>query len=151
MGLTVTVSKPQCPHAKGSAEGTHNGAHASVNVDWLVDTGADICSVWADVGAAFDSTSCSGLSASSTSGSGGFQVVQGITAVFEVEDRDGNTRTLRSSGYVAIKSGNTQSNLLGMQQLAAAGAEVRWDPARTTGMLLRTPGFGSAATARGAN
>ena len=98
-----------------------------------MDTGADISVLHNAIGNSFDVTPLA-LSASPTTGGGGIQVVKGIDAEFAVYDSSG-MRTVRASGYTGIKSGNTGSNLLGMNHVQAVGARVVWDPSTGQGTL----------------
>ena len=104
-------------------------------MDWLIDTGADYATVWHSVGNSFDVVNTIGVSASPTTGGGGIQVVTGITTEFQVEDSHGASQTKQSSKYVAIKSNDAKSNILGMEQLADVGASVTWDPSARQGTL----------------
>jgi hypothetical protein len=123
------------PFQDGRVLGQQNGAPAATNVEWLVDTGADIVALWDSVGSLFDVVQSIGASASPTTGGGGIQVVTGIQAEFNVEDATGNATTASASGYVGIKSNNAGNNVLGVEQLADAGATVEWDPKLRTGSL----------------
>jgi hypothetical protein len=129
-GLTGSV----CPNQQGKARGAKSGASVVQNVEWLVDTGADISAVWNSIGAVFHVTSI-GATASGTTGGGGIQIVTGIIAEFEAEDASGNVHPVQGGPHMGIKSGNTGSNILGMDSLDAAGARVSWDPRSGAGLL----------------
>jgi hypothetical protein len=136
MNLTASSGKSsRRPHQTGRALGRKSGLPTAIQVDWLIDTGADYVTVQHSVGNSFDTVNAIGVTASPTTGGGGMQVVTGITTEFEVEDGSGVSHTKQSSKYVAIKSNNAKSNILGMEQLADAGASVRWDPSNKQGAL----------------
>lgn len=105
-----------------------------MSVEWLIDTGADIGVVRKAVGDQFDLIA-TGASASPTTGGGGILVRTGLQAEFEAEDRSGVHHKLRVSEPVAVKSNNSSSDILGMDQLAAVAVEVTWNPAAQTGTL----------------
>ena len=123
------------PFQAGRVLGDENGVRVAENVEWLVDTGADIVAVWDRVGSRFDAVQAVGATASPTTGGGGMQVVTGIDAEFLVEDASGKMITRQVSGFVAVKSNNAASNVLGVAQLATAGARVEWDPSARSGSL----------------
>jgi hypothetical protein len=135
LGPPSTGGLTRRPFQSGQARGYLRGAPNSVTVEWLVDTGADIATVWDSVGSQFDRTRSIGFSAKPTTGGGGIQVVDGIEVEFSVEDAAGNPTTLVVGGMVAVKSNDATNNLLGMEQLAAAGASVEWDPSGRAGTL----------------
>lgn len=110
-----------------------DGGWKEVPVKWLVDTGAEITTVRNIVGRDLQGES-SGLTAGPTTGGGGIQVFSGLAAQFEVEEPAG-TSVVEVEGYVGIKRGDTGSNVLGMHQLAKAGASISWDPSTGVGTL----------------
>jgi hypothetical protein len=134
LGQSSSGSRPNCPFQQGAASGTKSGASVRINVEYLIDTGADIATVRAATGSQFD-VNTTAFSASPTTGGGGMQVVTGINTLFTVEDSSGNTLQASSSRYVAIKSANTGSDILGMAQIADVQAEVQWDPTKKSGSL----------------
>jgi hypothetical protein len=125
----------QRPFQGGQVLGARAGAAVQMNVDWLADTGAEITTILHGVGAAFDSQPV-GVSASPTTGGGQIQVVTGLTVEFTARDRAGRTHQVFAQGYIGIKPANTSENLLGMQQLAMAGARIEWDPLLGIGELV---------------
>ena len=74
----------------------------SVDVTWVVDTGAALATVRDCVGRQFGYQPIEGLSAGSTTG-GSMIVVSGLQAEFSVEDQKGRLRAVRSDRYMAIK------------------------------------------------
>lgn len=130
-----TGSSPGCPWHSGEASGTTPaGAPLSLPIEWLVDTGAEICALQHKLGAQF-SYSTLALKATGTTGGPAISVVRGIDVRFTVEDATGNSRLVQTSGRVAVKSNDAGSNLLGMEQIKSVSAEVRWDPTSGTGSL----------------
>jgi hypothetical protein len=112
-------------------------------VEWLVDTGADVGVVQKQVGDLFDTVVVTALSASPTTGSTGIAMVTGIAAQFDLELPDdllGSQKVSTpfiTSTPVGIKSDNRGSNLIGEDQLAEASACVFWDPNMRLGRLFR--------------
>jgi hypothetical protein len=109
---------------------------AARDVEWVIDTGADITVVRNSVCSGFDVTPRA-LSASSTTGGRDIQVVTGLVAEFDVEDISKNQRRIRADGYIGIKPNDANSDLLGMKQLADADVTVSWNPAIQKGSLSR--------------
>lgn len=112
-----------------------DGASFSVNVTWMVDTGADLATVRDKVGRQFRYTQSFAATASPTTGGGGILVVSGLEAEFSVKDQWGNDTTVVSNQLIGVKSGNSGSDLLGMEQLAHVQAEVQWSPSAGQGEL----------------
>lgn len=126
----------QRPFQRGRIIGKRGGADFAVEVDWLIDTGAEISTVWDSVGAAFDTQVAVGVTASPTTGGGGIQVVTGLTAEFTgFEGAFASARQLQARGLFGIKDTDASDNLLGMEQIALAGATIVWDPERRRGWL----------------
>jgi hypothetical protein len=123
------------PFQAGRVLGDQQGVSTATTVEWLVDTGADIVTLWDSVGSPYDVVHSVGASASPTTGGGGIQVVTGIDAEFDVEDATGNSKTVTVAGFVGIKSNNAGHNLLGVEQLTGAGATVEWDPTLRQGSI----------------
>ena len=146
LGPAQSGVKPDCPFQQGSAHGTKNSIPVQQAIEWLIDTGAEIAVVRANVGSQFDVVSA-GFSASPTTGGGGIQVVTGVDVCFTVEDPSGAAHQVVSSRYVGIKSQNAGSNLIGMAQIADVQAEVRWDPG-TKCVALRVPAPAVSSRAR---
>lgn len=136
LGASSFAADSICPFQNGKVVGSKGGSHVERNVEWLVDSGAEIATIWNSVGAAFDASRAVGVTASPTTGGGGIQVVIGPVVQFSARDGTGNMRVLRAAGYIGIKSADTLNNLLGMQQLAQAGARLEWDPSKRTGQIL---------------
>jgi hypothetical protein len=141
----------QRPHQQGRALGTKAGAPVQLSVEWLVDTGADVGGVHQAVGNSFDLVATA-ASASPTTGGGGMIVKTGLQVEFTAEDAAGAAHTILASQAVAVKSNNSGSNVIGVDQLAGAGVTVDWDAAAQTGTLeIKTPPpAGSAATSTSA-
>jgi hypothetical protein len=126
----------QRPHQWGLAKGLDEvGDIIEADVEWLVDTGADVGVMQQQVGELFQSTTIEGLSASPTIGEGAIEMVTGIEVGIEVEDPGGATETRWTTRPVGIKSTNEGSNIVGMDQLAEVDAAVEWDPLRQQGRL----------------
>lgn len=146
---TLSTQVNRRPFQAGRLLGTKYGAPVQAEIDWLVDTGAEIATVRQSLGTQFD-TSSTGLTASPTTGGGGLQVVTGLTAEFTVEDAAQRAqRVVQSTTHVAIKSTNACRDLLGMEQVADVDADVRWDPLAGTGDLVvrsSSPSSGGAGT-----
>src|SRR5262245_55964887 len=115
------------PHQQGRAEGTKRRRAVSVAVEWLIDTGAQISTITAGTAANFDLKQTGG-SASATTGGGGIIVKSGLQTHFEVFDRQGNPQPKSFQRNVGVKQANTGSDILGVDQIGAAGAQVEWDP-----------------------
>lgn len=122
------------PHQPGKAEGTKNGLRVSIAVEWLIDTGAEISTITAGTATNFDLTATGG-SASATTGGGGILVNSGLQTRFEVLDQKGNTQHVTFQRNVGVKQTNTGSDILGVDQIGAAGAQVEWDPTAKLGRL----------------
>jgi hypothetical protein len=123
------------PHQDGHASGTKSGAPVRIAIEWMVDTGADITTVRNATGAKFDLTA-TGASASPTTGGGGILVYTGLAAEFMAEDRtSGSTYPITSMQPVGVKSGNTGSEILGMDALSSNAVDVEWSPAARLGTL----------------
>jgi hypothetical protein len=134
IGPPAGTTSSICPYQQGKARGRRFGLHVARDVEWLIDTGADISAVWNSIGAAFDVKSI-GATASGTTGGGGIQIVTGIVAEFQAEDSSGRAHTVSGGRHMGIKSGDTGSNIFGMDSMAAAGATVSWDPNGGAGLL----------------
>jgi hypothetical protein len=136
MNLGPPAAKPssQRPYQPGNASGTKAGAPVRVAVEWMVDTGAEIGTVTKRIGDSFDLVATA-ASASPTTGGGGILVKTGMVAEFMAEDNAGTQQALSSSSAVGVKSNNSGSEILGVDQLAALAVEVEWDPARRRGTL----------------
>lgn len=122
------------PHQSGQARGNKRGLPVSVNVEWMVDTGAELSVVTKAVGARFKLTPAGG-SASGTTGGGGIIVKSGMEVVFEVFDPGGSAVAITSSLDVGVKPNNDGSEILGVDQIDYAGAIIEWDPGTLTGRL----------------
>jgi hypothetical protein len=119
-----------------------------IAIEWMVDTGADLATVRNATGARFDLTATGG-SASPTTGGGGILVYTGITVEFTAEDRrSGAARPMASTQPVGVKSGNTGSEVLGMDALSSNAVDIEWSPSARLGTLwtVSTPA-GSAPAA----
>jgi hypothetical protein len=124
------------PFQQGHVEGVRNQLPVTVAIEWLVDTGANISALTWSKAALFDLTTTAGL-ASATTGPRGIPLASGVTMVFTVLDSTGVNQQVRCSLPVAIKPSDTGSDILGMDQLAAVNAKVRWDPVALDGDLYR--------------
>ena len=133
--LQAPTPRSRRPSSPGAALGRKSGTNVREPVTWIVDTGADISVVKKSVGDRFDYARVRGLSASPTTGRGGIIVVSGITTEFEVTDGLGTRKSTSSSKNVGVKSSDSGSNLLGMEQIADAKAELLWNPGTRSGSL----------------
>lgn len=124
------------PHAWGEASGPKHGKRVTRTVEWLFDTGADVTVVQKALGACFDLVA-TGASASPTTGRRAILMKKGLTVTVTVEDGSGARTASSTSVDVGVKRDNAGSNLVGMDQLAAVGAVLEWNPAKRTGRLLR--------------
>jgi len=125
------------PHIWGEASGlcAPHGLHTvSCQVEWLIDTGADVGVVQKQLGDVFTKVT-TGLSASPTTGGRGIQMVTGIDVTFTVEDPTGSPVSVTTRCPIGVKSDNSGSNLIGMDQVADVSAQVQWSPAPQSGKL----------------
>ena len=138
MNLGPSKSDPASrrPFQAGRALGPQGASIVAEDVEWLVDTGADIAALWDSVGSQFPDAKPIAATASPTTGSETMQVFEGIVAEFETEDRVGAAAKVRADGRVAVKLDDSGHNILGAEQLANAGARVAWDPGARRGRLL---------------
>lgn len=135
LGPPVRANRSLRPHQLGRVCGKRNGIRHEVTVEWLVDTGADLTVVRADVGTQFDARPV-GLTAAGTTGGGGIQVVTGLSAEFSVLHPIRGSQRVLAHRYVGVKSNNAGSNLLGMEHLAEVGARIIWSPRYARGALM---------------
>lgn len=152
MNLGPPAANPgsERPHQDGHASGTKSGAPVRIAIEWMVDTGSDITTVLNATGAKFDLTA-TGASASPTTGGGGILVYTGLAAEFTAEDRtSGTAYPMTSMQPLGVKSGNTGSEILGMDALSSNAVEVEWRPAARLGTLwIVPPSFAKAPTGSG--
>ena len=117
----------------GYVDGYKNGSAVSKMVEWLVDTGASVSVVTKNVGDLFDLTP-TGASANATTGGAGIMMNTGLSVEFTVRNPAGNDFVHQSATLdVGKKPDNSGSEVLGMDQVAAVGAGVVWDPKSGTG------------------
>jgi hypothetical protein len=124
----------QRPHQWGKAKGKKSSSPVEEDIEWLIDTGADIAAVTKDVGDKFDLTATAG-SASATTGGAGMLIKSGLTVEFEVLDHNDKPQTVQNTLDVAVKPDNSNSEILGMDQIAKPKAIVEWDPEAQSGRL----------------
>jgi len=127
------------PFHSGQVSGTKSSVPVSQALEWLIDTGAQISVVHSSTGALFDlgPSTLAGASARATTGSTGIALHSGLTVEFDVLQRSGATRPVACSALdVGIKSNNSGSEILGMDQLEAERASVHWNPVRGDGNIL---------------
>ncbi|MGQ0682030.1 hypothetical protein [Bradyrhizobium sp.] len=122
------------PHQSGQAKGMKHGNPVAVNVEWMVDTGAELSVVTNSVESNFDLTPVGG-SASGTTGGGGIIIKSGMEVEFEVFDPSGNKVSITSNLDVGVKPNNAGSEILGVDQIDHAGAIIEWDPGTLAGRL----------------
>jgi hypothetical protein len=124
------------PFQHGLVEGVKNLQPVVVAVEWLVDTGASISALTSSKAAQFDLTPVVGTALPTTGGSG-IPIMSGVTMVFTVLDPTGVNQQVRCALPVAVKPTDSGSDILGMDQLAAVNAKVRWDPAALDGDIYQ--------------
>jgi hypothetical protein len=95
--------------------------------EWLIDTGATISAITKSNADQFDRIPLGGA-ASGTTGGRGMLIKAGLTMVFTVLKPSGVNQQVRCSLPVAVKPNDKGSEILGMDQVAAVQAKVRWDP-----------------------
>ena len=61
-----------------------------------------------------------------TSGPIGIAIYSGIDVEFEAQDQSGSMVSVLARGFIGVKSADTGSNLLGMQEISAVGGTVIW-------------------------
>jgi hypothetical protein len=122
------------PHQDGKIEGTKSGSPVTVNVEWLVDTGAEVCAISNSNANQFDLVSAAG-SASATTGGGGIVMMSGVSTVFEMFDANNNPQQVKCSHKIGVKPNNQGSEILGMDRIAYVSAVVEWDPTSRKGRL----------------
>jgi hypothetical protein len=138
--MTLTAQgRKRRPQQRGRLVGVNalTGDEFSVDVTWLIDTGAAIASVRDCVGRQFGYQPVVGATASSTTGDFVGIVVTGLEAEFTVVGRLGRQQTVRSrpGRYTTIKHNDGGSDSLGMLQLADVSATVHWDPHSEIGSM----------------
>lgn len=124
------------PHQTGHVAGRKSGTHVRFEIEWMIDTGADIGVVRKIVGDKFDLVATA-ASASPTNGGGGILIKQGLQVEFTAEDSVGIPRAMRSALPVGVKSSNAGSDIIGMDQLATLNVEVNWSPNSRVGTLKK--------------
>lgn len=126
--------KSRRPTQPGYLLGERAGQIVWQPAEWVVDTGAEITTVRADLGRQCE-TKAEAWSASPTTGVEEIRVVTGLAVEFEVQRTLWGRRRVKVAGYFGIKPDNGGSELLGMQQLAKAGSALSWNPRARTGKL----------------
>lgn len=135
LGPPAANTLSERPHQNGHASGMKSGAPVRIAIEWMVDTGADITTVRNTTGAKFDLLA-TGASASPTTGGGGILIYTGLAAEFMAEDRaSGTASPMTSTQPVGVKSGNTGSEILGMDALSINAVDIEWSPAVRQGTL----------------
>jgi hypothetical protein len=115
----------------------------------MVDSGADIGVVRSSVGNQLALTA-TGVSASPTTGGGGIIIKTGLQVGFSAEDPHGASVTIADTAPVGVKSNNSGSDIIGVDQLAAHAVSLEWDAAARTGKLtVQTPAASSAVGPKG--
>jgi hypothetical protein len=128
------ISGDPRPHQKGSAEGYKWGLRVTSNLEWLIDTGAQLSVVTDGTGASFDLKPVGG-SASGTTGGGGIIVKSGLETVFEMFDTAGLAQAVGCSLDVGVKPNNAGGEIIGMDRVKHVGAAIEWDPGSGLGRL----------------
>lgn len=134
LGPPAAAPNSRRPHTVGEVSGTKHGVPVDVGIEWLVDTGADVGVVQKSVGDRFDLIP-TGASASPTAGRTAILMCRGLTVGFDAEDPSGTLVRRASARDVGVKSADTGSNLIGVDQLADAGVTLGWDPVARSGGL----------------
>ena len=106
----------------------------TVNVEWLVDTGAEVSAITNHNANQFDLVSVAG-SVSATTGGGGIVIMSGVSTVFEMFDVLSNPQQMKCSRKIGVKPNNYGSEILGMDRVAHVSAVVEWDPTSRKGRL----------------
>jgi hypothetical protein len=122
------------PHQDGKIEGTKHGSSVTIDVEWLVDTGAEVSAITNSNANQFDLVSVAG-SASATTGGGGIVMMSGVSTVFEMLDVHSNPQQVKCSLKIGVKPNNHGSEILGMDRAAYVSAVVEWDPTSRKGRL----------------
>lgn len=133
LGPPASNALEERPHQGGHARGRKRGSPVSTSVEWMVDTGADIGTIQKSIGDQFDLTMTAATATATTGGV--ISIKSGLEVEFQAEDSVGTSHVLRSPKPVAVKPGNTGSNIIGMDQLSALSVEVEWKPAARKGTL----------------
>lgn len=134
LGPPAKKSANERPYQLGKAKGKKAGAVVEVDVEWLIDTGADISTIRKSTADKFDLTATAG-SASGTTGGGGMLIKSGLTMKFRILDQNDKDQQVECSLDVAVKHNDAGSDILGMDQIAEVEAEIQWDPKGKAGRL----------------
>lgn len=125
------------PFQAGHAVGTIGASTGHREpVDWLVDTGADWSAVLPVVAHQF----VTGTPVNATTappGGAAFYLANGIDVEFTVLTAAGPVIVRPPTPVIAVKAANAGCNLLGMPELVAERAVLRWHAAGSTGELRR--------------
>lgn len=131
----IAIGTSSRPFQPGRAVGVYMGAPHSEPVDWLIDTGADWSALLKSTAANF-TTSAAPANTAPPSGTA-YRLASGIEVEFTVNTQGGPVTLTASTPVIAIKAGNVGANLIGIPQLAAVNAEVRWNPSNQSGELCQ--------------
>jgi hypothetical protein len=131
----MAIGTSSRPFQPGRAIGTYLGAPHSEPVDWLIDTGADWSALLPSTAANF-STFPAPANTAPPAGTA-YRLASGIEVECTVNTWSGPVTQTASTPVIAIKARNVGSNLIGIPQLAAVNAEVRWNPSKQTGELCQ--------------
>jgi aspartyl protease len=118
------------PFQTGFVNGVKNGQPVRLPVTWLVDTGAQATVLSQATANQLELHQRAGH-ASSVSGTP-LLLKAGAQPEFTVQDQAGNTRAAGSKMVVVI---GAAQDILGIDQIGAAGATITWDPSHGTGNL----------------
>lgn len=136
--MTVTlmpIGTSSRPFQSGRAIGRYQGAPHHETVDWLIDTGADWSALLPSTAANF-TTQAAPANTAPPAGTA-FRLASGVDVELTVNTPTGPATVIASTPIIAIKAGQVGSDLVGMPQLAAVRAQVRWDAHSRSGELCR--------------
>lgn len=126
------------PFQPGRAIGAYQGAPHSEPVDWLIDTGADWSAVLPSTAANFTTLPAPVPANTAPPAGTAYRLASGIEVECTVNNPySGPVTQTASTPVIAIKARNVGSNLMGIPQLTALNAEVRWNPSKRTGELCQ--------------
>ena len=120
------------PFQHGRARGHKSGIPVTIDVEWLIDSGADLGCIRQGVASQFTLTPTA-VTAAPTAG-GAMLVCSGLSVELTVESYPGIQRKVWVTTDVAVKP-DTGRNIVGVDQVHAAEATISWDPATQSGAL----------------
>jgi hypothetical protein len=134
--LVRHVSNGLQPAQQGTLSGSaaDSGQPLAKSVQWLVDTGSDVCAIPEALANQFILRPA-GIGTQAQGIGGGQRLLpkRGLTVTFTVEDSTGQARTVSQAVIVYIGGGGTK--LLGMHELTVNDATITWSPKSGSGKL----------------